>query len=99
MSDIVERLRQPCLDVSRHLAIEAADEIVRLRAENVALRQAALTHVKAENAIRAERDKLRDALKQVSMACDTYGEDQSFGDMLTVRRIQDLARAALGDTP
>ena len=31
MNDIVDRLRQPCLDVSRHLAIEAADEIVRLR--------------------------------------------------------------------
>ncbi len=66
--------------------IDARDETIRQLDKNC-------------NTLRSERDRLCDALRQVSMACDTYGEDQSFGDMLTVRRIQDLARAALRNKP
>lgn len=55
-----------------------------------------MKHQKAR--AKAAEAKLREAvevMRQISMACDTYGEDLSFGDMKTVHRIQQAARAFL----
>jgi len=43
----------------------------------------------------AELREAGDVMRHVSIACDTYGEDLSFGDMKTVHRIQKLVRAFL----
>jgi hypothetical protein len=117
LSDIVERLRKQAhterwtteppecregIDVDD--AEEAADEIVRLRAERyewqVAAGQmavdAAVSEARAE-AAEAERDRLRDALRSV------LPHTRYLADGVYIQRIPDdivhQARAALGDTP
>lgn len=70
MSDIVERLRSYAKDQGGWHNIddtceEAADEIERLRAENVALRQSALQHVKEAN---RHQSRLAEAVEVMEMA-------------------------------
>jgi len=99
LSDIVERL-DACSPLTIPLAHEARDEIVRLRAErDEALREKAAAMGLAQGAgaladqMRAERDRLRDAL---ALAVATF-EDMGLSpkDVVLAR-----GRAALkGDTP
>jgi len=77
MSDIVERLRN-WADCNGYDTDEAADEIVRLR---------------------AERDRLRDALKNLIEAADHVGSSIYDWERLLPRYIEEGFAALKGDTP
>jgi predicted nuclease with TOPRIM domain len=98
MTDIVERLRERWADTSE----EAADEIERLRAERDAHRDA---HAAAQNVLDAlygERDRLREALRDVAPALkDARDRFAKMGDAVcaTALTISLLTiNAALGET-
>jgi hypothetical protein len=95
LNDIVERLRQKDY-ATRPVnpdGYEAADEIVRLRADKTLLIDSLATAVEDAQEAEAERDRLRDALCAARAAYVQHGD----GDAVTL--IADIIDAALkGDT-
>jgi hypothetical protein len=114
MSDIVERLEAGILSRSHgDLARTARDEIVRLREQNAIARhwmdRASVAELLVHEAaittaeLRAERDRLRDALTlyREAVVIDVKMEGPRFmgANSSALKRAWDHDRAALGDKP